>query len=398
MLKALARSAVAALTLTAAAHAASPFHQGINITRLFDSAQKSGVEIFAPWTNEISPAELSRLREAGFDFIRLPVDPGPLITASDAARAEALARLFDFLRVAQQAGFAVLVDLHPRPGDFSPAQILTTPDSPKFAQYSAFAAKLAATLQASGNPRLALELMNEPQSTCVKTSGTDWTAFQSQLYRDVRAAAPLLNLFVTGGCYSSVDGLQYFNLPNLRDPRLFVMVHFYEPQFFTHQGAPWSRLTHGLAGLVYPPEASAEDQTLATSAAWAQQKNLPPDGGDAERKIRDYYSKPFDGRAIQDRLGIAAAWADRQGMPRDHVIVGEFGVMWEGGGLGTGAEALRSRAQWLHDVSHAASSLGFGWAVWGYHGGFGIVSDNAARVLDPTVTQALFGPSPKFAQ
>jgi hypothetical protein len=392
MLKELARSAIAALALTAAAHAASPFRQGINITRLFDSAQKSGAEIFVPWTNELSPAELARLRAAGFDFIRLPVDPGPLIAAPDTMRAEALTRLFDFLRTAQQAGFAVIVDLHPRPGgDYSPAQILAAPDSPKFAQYSGFARMLAARLQASANPRLALELMNEPQSACVKTSGTDWTVFQSGLYRDVRAAAPLLNLVVTGGCYSGVDGLQYLDLQNLRDSRLFVMVHFYEPQFFTHQGAPWSNLTRGLAGLVYPPEPSAEDQTFATSAAWAQQKGLPPDGGDAERKVRDYYSKPFDGRAVQDRLSVAAAWADRQGIARDHIIVGEFGVMWEGGGLGTGAEALRSRAQWLHDVSHAASSFGFGWAVWGYHGGFGIVSDNAARVLDPTVTQALFG-------
>ena len=65
--------------------------------------------------------------------------------------------------------------------------------------------------------------------------------------------------------------------------------------------------------------------------------------------------------------------------------------MSEGGGLGTGAQGAQSRAQWLHDVSHAAASYGFGWAVWGYHGGFGIVSDNVARELDPDVMRALFG-------
>jgi hypothetical protein len=380
------------LALTAAAHAASPFHRGVNITRLFDSAQKSGSEIFAPWTNEISPAELLRLRGAGFDFIRLPVDPGALIAAPDPARAAAFGQLFDFLRAAQQAGFAVIVDLHPRPGgEYAPAAILTSPDSLKFTQYTALAKLLAAKLQASGNPRLALELMNEPQSACVKTNGTDWTVFQSQLYRDVRDAAPLLNLVMTGGCYSSVDGLQNLDLSGVRDPRLYVMVHFYEPHFFTHQGAPWSALTRGLAGLVYPPVASAEEQTLATSATWAEQKKLPPDVGDAARKIHDYYDHPFDGSQVRDRLGVAAAWADRQGIARDHVIVGEFGVMSEGGGLGTDAAGTQSRAQWLHDVSHAAESLGFGWAVWGYHGGFGIVSDNAARELDPSVTQALFG-------
>ena len=392
MLKQLARSAVAALALTAAAHAASPFHRGVNVTRLFDSPQGSGGEIFAPWTNEISPAELARLRGAGFDFIRLPVDPGALIAASDPARAAAIGQLFDFLRAAQHAGFAVIVDLHPRPGgEFGPGAILTSPDGLKFTQYTALAKLLATRLQASGNPRLALELMNEPQSECVRTSGTDWTVFQSRLYRDVRAAAPLLNLVVTGGCNSSVDGLQNLHLAGIRDQRLFVMVHFYEPHLFTHQGAPWSALTRGLAGLVYPPVASGEEQTLATSAAWAEQRRLPPDEGDAARRIRDYYGRPFDGTQIKDRLGIAAAWADRQEIARDHVIVGEFGVMSEGGGLGTDAAAMRSRAQWLHDVSHAATSFGFGWAVWGYHGGFGIVSDNAERRLDPGVMLALFG-------
>jgi len=391
VLKELARSAIAALALTAAAHAASPFHRGVNVTRLFDSAQKAGPEIFAPWTNEISPAELAKLRAAGFDFIRLPVDPGALLAAPEEARAAAIGQLLDFLRAAQQAGFAVIVDLHPKPGgDFSPAAILTAPDSQKFVQYTALAGMIAAKLQAGGNPRLALELMNEPQSTCVKTNGIDWTVFQSQLYHDVRAIAPMLNLVVTGGCNSSVDGLQGLDLSGQRDPRLFVMVHFYEPHLFTHQGAPWSALTRGLAGLVYPPNPASEEQTLATSAAWAQRKGLAPDGGDAARKIGTYYARPFDATEIKDRLGIAAAWADRQGIARDHIILGEFGVMSEGGGLGTDAQGAQSRAQWLHDVSHATASYGFGWAVWGYHGGFGIVSDNAARELDPMVIQALF--------
>lgn len=391
MLKELARSAIAALALTTAAHAASPFHHGINVTRLFDTPDKGGGEIFAPWTNEISRAELSRLRAAGFDFIRLPVDPGLLLSAPDAARDAALAQLFDFLVAAQQNGLAVIVDLHPKPGGpWSPSAILATPDNPKFAQYSAIAKLVAARLQATGNPRLALELMNEPQSVCAKTSGTDWIAFQSALYRDVRQSAPLLNLVITGGCNSSVDGLANLAISGLRDARLYLMVHFYEPHLFTHQGAPWSALTRGLAGLTYPPEPTAESATLAESASWAQQKGLPPDNGDADKKIRSYYAQPFGEREIAARLGIAAAWADRQGVARDHVIVGEFGVMSEGGGLGTTPAALQSRAAWLRDVSHAAAHLGFGWAVWGYHGGFGIVSDNAARMLDPSVLAALF--------
>ena len=91
------------------------------------------------------------------------------------------------------------------------------------------------------------------------------------------------------------------------------------------------------------------------------------------------------------RFDIVARWADSMDISRSRVLVGEFGVMDEGGSLGTSPEALAARDVWLHDVSSIASSRGFGWAVWGYHGEFGIVSDNSARILDPGINTALFG-------
>jgi hypothetical protein len=65
--------------------------------------------------------------------------------------------------------------------------------------------------------------------------------------------------------------------------------------------------------------------------------------------------------------------------------------MNEGGGLGMSSADRAARAAWLHDVASVAAARGFGWAVWGYHGGFGIVSNDPSRTLDPDVVSALFG-------
>ena len=400
---------VLAFTVCAAAGVASadgepapPFRHGINITRLFDSATgrklPGTTAIFAPWTREISPAELQRLRAAGFDFIRLPIDPGVLLSADAGQRQQALGEISNFLAAAMQAGFAVIVDLHPLPQDrnWSPSRIRDAPDGPNFSRYTALAEQFAAQLSAMHSKRVALELMNEPQRACVKTSGDDWSVFQAQLYSALRQAAPLLPLVVTGGCNSSIDGLADLNNIPAGDKNLFVMVHFYEPFQFTHQGAAWSPFVKYLAGLRYPVRDGDRDAVKTKTKEWIERHG--PSGpasdaawGQARSQLRNYFATPYTQTTLAKRFDIVARWADQMKIPRDHIVVGEFGVLDEGGGLGTSPGAEAARDQWLHDVASAASQRGFGWAIWGYHGAFGIVSEDPSRTLDPGVLRALFG-------
>ncbi|MDE2267239.1 MAG: hypothetical protein KGL29_15155, partial [Alphaproteobacteria bacterium] len=138
-------------------------------------------------------------------------------------------------------------------------------------------------------------------------------------------------------------------------------------------------------------EASAE----AATQAWISHLGLIGAAYDtalsqADGQLRSYFSTPYDRSKIDHRFDIAARWADSMRLPHSRIIVGEFGVMNEGGGLGSDGADVAARADWLHDVSSSADAHGFGWAVWGYHGAFGIVSDDPARTLDSSVTAALF--------
>lgn len=386
----------------AVAEGAPAFRHGINITRLFDSATGRGVPdqaaIYAPWTREISQSQLQRLRATGFDFIRLPIDPGPLLSIDSDKRQAAFGQIANFLQAAMQAGFAVIVDLHPLPQsrNWSPARVLDAPDGPNFARYTELALQLASRLAAMHSNQVALELMNEPQQECVDTSGTDWSVFQTRLYSVLRKAAPELELVLTGGCDSSIDGLVDLNGLPVGDRNIFVMLHFYEPFIFTHQGAAWSPYSKYLAGMLYPAHAEDAEASESATKAWIARLDLDEPAADgvwqqARREIEAYYAHPFTRATIGARFDIAARWADRMGLPRAHVIIGEFGVMNEGGGLGTSPAAQAARDEWLHDVASTAGNRGFGWAVWGYHGAFGIVSETPTRPLDSGVVRALFG-------
>ncbi len=387
---------------TAFAEGAPAFRHGINITRLFDTGTvhegPGPTAIYAPWTHEISQQELQRLRAAGFDFIRLPIDPGLLLSAGPEQRRQALDQISDFLRAAMQTGFSVIVDLHPLPQNpnWSPSRIRDAPDGPNFTRYVGLALQLAAQLSAMPANRVALELMNEPQRTCIKTSGTDWSLFQHRLYSSLRKAAPELALVVTGGCNSSIDGLAGLNDIRPGDKNLFVMVHFYEPFIFTHQGAAWSPFARYLAGLRYPVRENDRGGTEAATMAWIRRLGLNGAASDAaqmqaQRELQGYFATPYTRATLAARFDVVAQWADQMNIPRDHILIGEFGVMSEGGGLGTSPEAQAARDEWLHDVASVASRRGFGWAIWGYHGAFGIVSEDPARTLDPGVLHALFG-------
>ena len=389
-----------------AAESEAPFHRGINVTRLFDTpklipgpARDYATPPFGPWRNQVTEAELTRLRQAGFDFIRLPIDPGPFLALPDDVRIAAIDQVFDFVTAARGAGFGVLLDLHPRPDsrEWNAAAMLQSPDSEKFGRLTRLVRDLSAKLASRNDPKLALEPFNEPQRECVRKNGPDWTQFQPRLIAAAREAGPTVNIVVTGGCWSSVDALANLDPTTLGPTKhLFLMIHFYEPHAFTHQGASWSAPVRDLAGLGFPIDPAGRDVArAATASAVEKRKDLAGDARDkalvaAERNVDQYHKQPVTPAKIAERLKIAADWADRAGMPRQHVIVGEFGVLrW--GGIRAISDPNRAKAAWLRAVVDASEAHRFAWAVWGYDGAFGIVSEGKDKTLEPYTLEALFG-------
>ena len=79
-------------------------------------ADPEALAVFPDWRRNVTPQMFEALAEEGFDFIRLPIDPGPALAYGPGPDQD---RLIDGMHAAARmgldAGLKVIVDLHPLP-------------------------------------------------------------------------------------------------------------------------------------------------------------------------------------------------------------------------------------------------------------------------------------------
>jgi hypothetical protein len=212
-------------------------------------------------------------------------------------------------------------------------------------------------------------------------------------YGTARAHAPHLTLVLDGGDEASATALMAMRTaPFAADPAVLLSFHYYDPYQFTHQGASWNAARY-LADVPYPARARPLDDSLAASAAAIAASGLaeqqkPSAYLDAEQRLESYHQSNFNADAIAARFAQIAAWARSQGISADRIMLGEFGA--NNTSLQSGGRRAAERAQWFHDVSHAAEQQGFSWAVWVYRGGsFALTRDEITDEIDPGIAAAL---------
>ncbi len=140
--------------------------------------------------------------------MRVPLDVGPLMQGDDRQRRDILAQLVAVVAEINRHGLGVLVTLFPPSLQHElPETYLDGLDGPKFRAYAAEVARVAAALATVHSGVVALEPMNEPQSKCRVVFGTDWSAYQQVMIERIRRISAQLPLFLTGGCWSNIEGL-----------------------------------------------------------------------------------------------------------------------------------------------------------------------------------------------
>jgi hypothetical protein len=341
-----------------------------------------------------SARDLARLVAAGFDFIRIPVDPGPFLDASPEHRAILLDMLLGAVRKAHAAGLGVIVNVQTNEAThyWNAHTLLSSVAAPKFASYRSLVAEFAHALAMLRLPRLALEPVNEPPQECVSNA---WSAVQTSLLSAARAAAPNLTLVATGACGSMVRGLDALDPAALRpfEPLLFTF-HFYEPYLFSHQGAPWMRepVYRALNGVPWPGSAGTLDATLAAVRAHMEADHgIPAEAKKeayaiTERLMAQYFEanpgRPF----IDGYLDTVSAWSQRHSIAKNRILMGEFGAVKTTWRFTAAHDADRIR--YIKDVRESAESHGFAWAFWNLFDSMGLM-DDTSHDIDPSVIAAL---------
>ena len=344
----------------------------------------------------LSLFDFDELRRVGFDHMRLPLDLGPMMQGDEQQRQAILDDLVAVIDQIHRHGLAVLVTLFPPSLQHElPETYLDGIDGPKFRAYSAMVYRVAAALAAVHTGLLALEPMNEPQSACRIRFGTDWTTYQQIMVDRIRSIAPDMTLFLTGGCWSNIEGIVRLDGDLLRDPRNFVSVHFYYPFLFTHQSATWTiPYLAGTMGVPYPASAGSLDETLSLTREHFENVELKPSVDrnaaqqKAETEIRRYFREAQGPAQVEEWMNKVADWQQRERVDSDRIVFTEFGAMKQ---TVDGVEIDRaSRARWLRDTSSAIESHGWGWTAYVLRDDpFGLYLRESDRNPDPQLLHAL---------
>jgi hypothetical protein len=319
--------------------------RGINLTNWFRFPASRDPAALADY---ISDRALADLRGAGFDFVRLAVDPA--MTGNRTVLLAAIRRI-------QRQGLTVVVSPHPH--DWH----LETDAAPLRRFWQSFAPALRDLDPARTVP----EILNEP---VFPNDPAAWAALQHQVLGDIRRDLPQFTVLLTGQDWGSIGGL--LALVPEDDRGVIYSFHLYDPSELTSLAAYRPGADHAaFARLPFPVTDEAACRDTATLAADAASRDL----------MRYYCALHWDETRVASAIERAAAWARAHNV---RLLAGEFGAASE--------LNIAARLAWLQTVRGAFESRGIGWALWGYDDamGFGVPRPPPARPrLDPAVLAAL---------
>jgi endoglucanase len=339
--------------------------------------------------------QFERIRAMGFDFVRLSVDPGPLLATQGAKRDEALDVLAAAVRTITAADLKVVFDLHgvSQVPQYGMEAIYGGADSDGVAHYRAMVADVAAMLVKVGTGEVALEPYNEPAYYPCDASGTDdWQRIMAQTVADIRAVSTELTIVATGACGGSITGLTNLN-PGFDDPNLLYSFHMYEPHSFTHQrmddpegfasGLPWPAATG-------TPEQAIEALRAHMDAAGIDAGHQAANIIALQGEVASYFRENWGQSQLDGRFEEAATWALGHGIEPSRLFMGEFGaiLMSADGRMGAfNADRLR----YLTAVRMEAERYGMPWSIWEYSNPYGmsVILPVGPAVPDTEMLQAL---------
>jgi len=351
-----------------AARRAAHLRHGINLSEWF-------AQVYDPkgYTKEhlvgwVTPDDIALIKSAGFDHVRLSVNPEPMMrhNMADHLPPEYLGYLDGAVKMILDHGLAVIIDMHPE-SEFK-AKLVQHDDFVE--QFSDFWRAIAQHYSSYDPEMVYFEILNEPEFR----DRYRWAGVQGKLAAAIREGAPQHTIIAAGANWSDVEDLLV--LTPLPDANVIYNFHFYDPHTFTHQGATWgTNYWHFESKLAYPASLEAARKVAAQE----------PDAFNRLQVLR-YGLDHWDGNRIAVEIGQAAEWGKHWNVP---LTCNEFGVYRR-------ASDPQDRARWIRDVRMTLEGFGIGWNMWDFGArdngmGFGVVngSKEGPNTADEVTVQAL---------
>src|SRR3569623_189763 len=258
----------------------------------------------------------------GFDFVRLSVDPGPLLASTGAERQQALDVLAGDVKQLTAAGLKVVFNLHsvPQVPAYGMDLVNGRASSKGIKSYRAMGADVAGMLAPLGTDKVAIEQFNEPAHyPCGAGGDHDWQKIMATTVKDIRAVSPELTIVATGACGGDITGLVDLKPKAFDDPNILYSFHMYDPHSFTHQRLDDPKMFG--SGLPWPASAGTPDAVIEALKARMAAAGLSDTEQLANLRavqpyVADYFRENLGDSYLDERFGQAIDWARANNIPK----------------------------------------------------------------------------------
>jgi len=296
--------------------------RGINLGNALDFGDRpwDGGQLYT-WV--IQKEDITRVRDAGFDSVRIPISWTLNCTVNQpyTVNPRFLNRVEQVINWALDEGLTVIANDHHH------REMMKNPVK-EFPRFLAIWEQVACYFK-SFPDSLYWEILNEP---CDNLTASIWNDISNQclsLFRSIDPERTLLTTSVNFGSWRCLDDLV---LPK-DTSNIIVAVHYYEPLGFTHQGAYWCDPKHPLG---YNWEGT--DTELAE---------------------------------IDNMLDFIKNWEKENNCP---IYMGEFGVIL--------LADPKSRERYLNYLCRSMEKREITWHIWDFYGDFKVYDKENGHWID----------------
>ncbi len=356
------------------------------------------LEIFPEYRQEYKGHEFALAKKAGFDFIRLTIDPAVFLwNANETKTAKLTAGLKIAIAEIRDAGLKVVVDLHSVPRvEPSPGTDQVLKSDASFEKYLTVVEAVGLAIADLPAHEVAFEPMNEPTLDCVYDLAADekprWPAMLVKMHGVARKAAPQATIILSGGCWGGADGLAALDPKSISDQNVIWSFHSYEPFLYTHQGASWTGGYEAVvSGIAFPPQLAdkmvlmqvARDGLAKSDFAAAKKTELD---NNLQADYDAYFSEGWALEKANQPFEKVSKWAKVNGIPSKRIILGEFGARRSELSVSV---ADPQRIFFYKLVRSNAEAHGWAWSTWAWSSDFGVSRTTTSRDFSPLLMEAL---------
>ena len=315
----------------------------------------------------IQEDDFERLKDLGFDFVRIPIDEVQFWDEQGQKLPEAWDLLNNALDWARKYDLRAIVDLHIIRSHYFNAvnegeQAANTLFTSEKAQQDLINLwyQLSDFLKERSNDWVAYEFMNEP----VADEHEQWNDLVAKVHKALREREPQRTLVIGSNRWQGHETMKFLKVPE-GDKNIILSFHYYNPMILTHRGAWWTPLGQYKGKVNYPGVlVSKEDYEAAPEAIKAD--------------LKPYTEQVWDINMIRAQFKDAIEAAKKYDL---QLFCGEWGVY---------EPVDRELAyNWTRDMLTVFDEFNIAWTTWCYDADFGFWDQQRHSFKDRPLVELL---------